>query len=110
MPRPGGVGEQGEQALPMARCPFPHSHSAPVEPPITEKRWLMLKWSTTTACPRSMSRIVVTGRSSPKTLRVARLAEAGPVETMHPLITFEQTTKNLSVSINANQLVAQRGV
>ena len=50
------------------------------------------------ACARTMSGMVMIGKSSPHTLPVAGLVEAGPVEPMQPPITFEQMMKYLSVS------------
>ena len=50
------------------------------------------------ACARTMSGMVMIGKSSPHTLPVAGLVEAGPVDPMQPPITFEQMMKYLSVS------------
>ena len=46
-------------------------------------------------CARTMSGIVTIGKSSPHTLPVAGLVEAGPVEPMQPPITFAQMMKYL---------------
>ena len=45
------------------------------------------------ACARTMSGMVMIGKSSPHNLPVAGLVEAGPVEPMQPPITFEQMMK-----------------
>ena len=44
-------------------------------------------------CARTMSGMVMIGKSSPHNLPVAGLVEAGPVEPMQPPITFEQMMK-----------------
>ena len=50
------------------------------------------------ACARTMSGMVMTGKSRPHTLPVAGLIEAGPVEPIQPPITLEQMMKYCSVS------------
>ena len=70
----------------------------PIEPPTTQNSVSMLKRSSSIACARTMSGMVMTGKSSPHNLPVAGLVDAGPVEPMQPPITFEQMMKYLSVS------------
>ncbi len=45
------------------------------------------------ACARTMSRTVMTGKSSPHGIPVAALVEAGPELPMQPPTTFGQITK-----------------
>src|ERR1700678_2334670 len=70
----------------------------PIEPPTTQNNVSMPRRSSSIACARTMSGMVMIGKSSPHNLPVAGLGEAGPVEPMQPPITFEQMMKYLSVS------------
>ena len=64
-----------------------------MEPPITVNSEPMPRWSSSMACARTMSRMVMTGNSSPQGLPVRGSVDAGPVEPMHAPITFGQITK-----------------
>jgi hypothetical protein len=70
----------------------------PIEPPTTQNSVSIPRRSISMVCARTMSGIVMTGKSSPHTLPVAGLVEAGPVEPMQPPMTLEQMMKYLSVS------------
>jgi hypothetical protein len=65
----------------------------PIEPPATENSESMPSSSSSIACARTMSRMVMTGKSRPHGLPVFGLVEAGPVEPMQPPITFGQMMK-----------------
>src|SRR6185503_17878875 len=71
----------------------------PIEPPATVNNESILSSSSSIACDRTMSRMVMTGTSSPHGLPVLGLVEAGPVEPMHPPSTFGQIMQYRSVSI-----------
>ena len=71
----------------------------PIEPPITQNRLSMPRWSSSMAWARTMSAMVTTGKSTPQGAPVAGLVEAGPVEPMQLPITLGQITKKRSVSI-----------
>ena len=60
----------------------------PIEPPTTQNSVSMPSRSISMVCARTMSGMVMTGKSSPHTLPVAGLIEAGPVEPMQPPITL----------------------
>ena len=65
----------------------------PMEPPTTQNSVSMPSRSISMVCARTMSGMVMIGKSSPHNLPVAGLVEAGPVEPMQPPITFEQMMK-----------------
>ena len=65
----------------------------PIEPPTTENSVSIPKRSSSMACARTMSGIVMIGKSSPHNLPVAGLVDAGPVEPMQPPITLAQMMK-----------------
>jgi hypothetical protein len=65
----------------------------PIEPPATANNVSMPRWSSSIACARTMSRIVMTGKSRPHGAPVDGLVEAGPLLPMQPAITFGQITK-----------------
>ena len=65
----------------------------PIEPPATENNVSIFNSSSSIACARTMSRMVITGKSSPHGWPVLGLVEAGPDEPMQPPSTFEQMTK-----------------
>ena len=62
-------------------------------PPTTQNKVSMPSRSISMVCARTMSGMVMIGKSSPHNLPVAGLVEAGPVEPRQPPITFEQITK-----------------
>jgi hypothetical protein len=63
------------------------------------------------ACTLFMSQITILGMSRPKTFaRGGGWADAVPVEHMQPLSTLEQMIKNNSMSMDADKLVADRGI
>ena len=65
----------------------------PIEPPATENSVSMPSRSSSIACARTMSRMVMTGKSSPYVSPVSGLIEAGPVVPMQAPTTFGQMTK-----------------
>src|ERR1700721_346195 len=65
----------------------------PIEPPTTQNNVSIPRRSISIVCARTMSGIVMTGKSSPHNLPGAGLVEAGPVEPMHPPMPFEQMMK-----------------
>jgi hypothetical protein len=65
----------------------------PIEPPATENSEAMPRWSSSIACARTMSRMVMTGKSRPHGSPVAGLVEAGPELPMQAPMTFGQITK-----------------
>ncbi len=71
----------------------------PIEPPTTQNSVVMPSRSISIACARTMSGMVMIGKSSPHTLPVAGFSDAGPVEPMQPPITLEQMMKYFSGSI-----------
>ena len=79
------------------RSGYETAHSSacmpPIDPPITQNSWSMPRWSSTMAWARTMSAIVMTGKSRPQRLPVAGLISFGPVDPMQPPSTLTQTTK-----------------
>jgi hypothetical protein len=65
----------------------------PIEPPATANNESILSSSSSIACARTMSRTVITGKSSPHGLPVLGLVEAGPLVPMQPPTTLGQMTK-----------------
>src|SRR5258708_27191649 len=65
----------------------------PIEPPTTQNSVSMSKRSSSIACARTMSGIVMIGKSNPHTLPVEGLVDAGPVDPMQPPITLGQMIK-----------------
>ena len=71
----------------------------PIEPPTTACQRAMPSESASSACARTMSRIVTTGNRSAYGLPSDGSGDAGPVVPWQPPSTFAHTTKYLSVSI-----------
>ena len=70
----------------------------PIDPPITAKSWLIPMEFTSFFWAFTMSLMVITGKSSPYGFLVSWFIDDGPVEPLHPPITFEHIMKYLSVS------------
>ena len=66
-------------------------------PPITASRRSMPRLSVSSFCARTMSRMVMVGKSVPQGVPSARFSR-GPVLPMQPPSTLAQMTKNRSVS------------
>jgi hypothetical protein len=64
-----------------------------MDPPATVNNDSMPRWSSSIACARTMSRIVMTGKSSPHGLPVLGSVDDGPVVPMQAPTTFGQITK-----------------
>ena len=62
MARRRGDRHRGEDALGIARPPIAAPASPPIEPPITQNSCSMPRWSISSFCARTMSRIVMTGK------------------------------------------------
>ena len=71
----------------------------PIEPPTTAFSRATPRWSSSMACARTMSRIVMTGKAMPQGRPVAGLMLAGPDDPMQLPMTFEQMTKSRAGSI-----------
>jgi hypothetical protein len=65
----------------------------PIEPPATQNNVSIPRWSISRTWARTMSPMVMTGKSRPQTLPVAGLRSAGPVVPRQPPSTFEQIRK-----------------
>ena len=65
----------------------------PIEPPITQNSCSMPRWSISSFCARTMSRIVMTGKPSAHGSPVAGLISFGPVVPMQPPSTLAQIRK-----------------
>jgi hypothetical protein len=65
----------------------------PIEPPTTQNSVSIPRRSSSMAWARTMSGIVIIGKSSPHNLPVAGLVDAGPVDPMQPPITLGQMMK-----------------
>ena len=72
----------------------------PIEPPTTEKSFLISKWSNKFTWALTISLIVITGKSVPYIFFVSGLIWLGPNEPIHPPMTFAQMIKYLLVSID----------
>jgi hypothetical protein len=71
----------------------------PIDPPTTAASVAMPRWSSSIACARTMSRMVMTGTVIAYSRPVAGSMLAGPEEPMQLPSTLAHTTKKRSVSI-----------
>jgi hypothetical protein len=70
----------------------------PIDEPIVVWSFSTPRWRSIARCAVTMSSIVRDGKASAYGRPVRGSFEAGPVDPAHPPRTFEQTTKNRSVS------------
>ena len=69
-----------------------------MDPPVTQNSLSMPRWSISSFWARTMSAMVMTGKSSAQASPVAGFADFGPVVPMQPPSTLTQMTKKRSVS------------
>ena len=65
----------------------------PIDPPTTAFNWPTPRWSSSIACARTMSRMVMTGKRMPQGSAVEGSMVAGPDDPMQLPMTFEQMMK-----------------
>ena len=65
----------------------------PIEPPVTQNRRSIPRWSSNIRCTRTMSPTVITGKLRPYGSPVLGLISIGPVVPMQPPSTLAQMMK-----------------
>ena len=65
----------------------------PMEPPSTQNSLSIPRWSISSFCARTMSAMVITGKSSAQGSPLSGFTDLGPVEPMQPPSTFTQIRK-----------------